>query len=194
MPVAKYKPLLLAGLLLATFACERPAPPTPAEAAQAPLNLTAYLQQQRRQLEAEQPMVLKSVATQGEEPEVIETPDIDWEDELAVFEQADLSRPSLQEYYTRQEQTLENGNKAIAYTKLEDAEPQVQSLRLIMSPAGKLVQLNAVLQDKNIIFFSRRDLELSTNPQTGNISSYSIKGVQKMIFGDSLHYQVNTNL
>ncbi|TPE45496.1 hypothetical protein [Pontibacter mangrovi] len=192
--MAKYKPLLWIGLLLATVACERPVPPAAQEAGPGTFNLSSYLQEQRLRLEKEQPMVLKSVATQDHEPEVVETPDIDWEDELTVFEQADLSRPSLQEYYTRQEQVLEDGSKAIEFTKLEDAEPQVQYLRLVITPKGKLKQLNARLQDKNIIFFSRRAIELSTNPQTGNISDYRVEGVQKMIFGDSLRYEVQARL
>ncbi|MCX2740632.1 hypothetical protein [Pontibacter anaerobius] len=192
--MAKYKLLFFVGLLLATVACERPAPPATDEARRAAFNLTAYLQEQRQRLETQQPMVLKSVAAQGKEPEVVETPDIDWEDELAVFEQADLSRPSLQEFYTRQEQVLEDGSVAIEFTKLEDAEPQVHYLRLVLSPAGKLKHLNARLQDKNIIFFSRRAVELSTDPQSGNISSYHVEGVQKMIFGDSLRYEVQANL
>lgn len=180
--------------MLATVACERPTPPTTDEAEWAAFNLTAYLQEQRQKLEAERPMVLKSVAAQGQEAEVVESPDIDWEDELAVFEQADLSRPSLQEYYTRQEQVLEDGSVAVEFTKLEDAEPQVHYLRLIMTPTGKLKQLNARLQDKNIIFFSQRNIELTNNPGTGTISGYHVEGVQKMIFGDSLHYEVKANL
>ncbi|CAM3391361.1 hypothetical protein POKO110462_00495 [Pontibacter korlensis] len=182
------------GLLLAIVSCEQPSPPATAEAGKVAFNITSYLQQQRQMLETRQPMVLKSVATQGQEPEVVETPDIDWEDELAVFEQADLSRPSLQEFYTRQEQVLEDGSTAIEFTKLEGANPQVQYLRLVMSPEGKLKQLHARLEDKNIIFFSRRTINLSTNPQTGDIADYHVEGVQKMVLGDTLRYEVKANL
>ncbi len=192
--MAKYKPLLWMGLLLATVACERPAPPATDEAGQAAFNLTTYLHEQRQKLEAKQPMVLKSVAAQGREPEVVETPEIDWEDELAIFEQADLSRPSLQEFYTRREQVLEDGAVAIEFIKLEDAATLVHYLRLVMTPDGKLKQLSARLQDKNIIFFSNRAIELSTDPRTGDISSYQVEGVQKMIFGDTLRYEVKANL
>ena len=50
------------------------------------------------------------------------------------------------------------------------------------------------LQDENIIFFSNRAIELSTDPRTGDISSYQVEGVQKMIFGDTLRYEVKANL
>lgn len=192
--MAKYNSFLLIVLLLALVSCERPTPPATDAAGPAAFNLTAYLQAQRQMLERKQPMVLKSVATQGHAPEVVQLPTIDWEDELAVFEQADLSRPALQEYYTRQEQVLEDGSRAVEFRKREDAQPQVYYLRLLLSPDGKLRQLNAHLQDENIIFFSRRDIELSADPATGDISGYRVEGVQKMIFGDSLRYEVIANL
>lgn len=182
------------GLLLAIVSCERPVPPASDSTGQVSYNLTAYLQQQKEALETEKPMVLKSVETQGEEAELVETPKVDWEDELTVFEQADLSRPSLQEYYTKQEKTLSDGSIQVEYRKLEDAEPQVHYLRLLLTPDGKLKKLNATLQDQNIIYYSRREIMLSTHPQTGDISSYRVDGVQKMVFGDSLHYSVKANL
>ncbi|GAB3824813.1 hypothetical protein [Pontibacter rugosus] len=191
--MAKYKHLLFVGLLLATVACERPVPPV-SDKAEASFNLTTYLQEQKQALQAEQPMVLKSVATQGQEPEIKETSNVDWEDELTVFEQAGLNRPSLLEYYTKQEQVLADGSIAIEYNRLEDAEAQVTYLRLLLSPNGQLKQLNARLQDQNIIFYSRRSIQLSTDPQTGDIASYRVEGVQKMAFGDSLHYKVAANL
>lgn len=191
--MAKYIPFFFLGLLLATTACERPVPPTSAEA-EATYNLTAYLQQQKQRLVAEQPMVLKSVATENEPTETIQTDKINWEDELAVFEQADLNRPALLEYYTKQETVLDNGSVAVEYTKVENSEPLVQYLRLTISPDKQLQQLDAVLQDKNPLFFSRRSIQLQADPATGNISSYNVHGVQKLIFSDSLHYSVDANL
>ncbi|MFD2514064.1 hypothetical protein ACFSRY_09320 [Pontibacter locisalis] len=191
--MAKYFPILSLGLLLAATACERPAPPTFTEEG-APYDLTAYLQQQKQRLVAEQPMVLKSVTTENQPTETVQTDKVDWEDELAVFEQTDLNRPALQEYYVKQETVLENGSVAIEYRKTENSEPLVQYLRLVISPDKQLQQLNAVLQDENPLFFSRRKVRLDADPVTGNISSYNVQGVQKLIFSDSLHYAVDANL
>lgn len=191
--MARHLPIFFLVLLLATTACERPTPPTSAEA-EASYNLTAYLQQQIERLQAEQPMVLKSVTTEGTATETIETSEIDWEDELAVFGQADLNRPALEEYYTRQERVLDNGSIVVEYNRVEDAEPQVHYLRLELSPDRKLKQLNALLQDQNILFYSRRNVQLSADPANGNISGYKVEGVQKLILSDSLHYRVDANL
>ncbi|PRY14936.1 hypothetical protein CLV24_103175 [Pontibacter ummariensis] len=190
--MAKYTPILL-GLLLAITACERPAPPVSAEA-EPPYNLLAYLQHQVELLEAKQPMVLKSVTT-GEAPtETIETDEIGWENELAVFETADLNRSTLLENYAMEEQVLPDGNISIKYVQVEDAEPVVQYLHLVLSPDREFRQLEALLEEQNIIFFSRRKLQLSADPATGNISSYRVEGVQRLAFSDSLHYKIDANL
>ncbi|WP_299818219.1 hypothetical protein [uncultured Pontibacter sp.] len=191
--MAKYKLGLLLVLLLAFTACERPAPPATADATGS-YNLTLYLQEQKARMQAKKPMVLKSVTTEGQPTETVETDDIDWQDELSVFEQLDLRRPALEEYYLKQEKVLENGDIAVEYKKREDSEPIVHYLFLTLSPDRKLKHLAATLQDKNPLFYSYRRVYLEAEPATGNISSYSIEGVQKLIFNDSLHYAVKANL
>lgn len=186
-------PVLLLGLLLATSACEQPTPPVVAEGENT-FNLTAYLEQQQDRLQAEQPMVLKSVTTEGKPTETIQTAKVDWEDELSVFMDADLNRPALQEYYTRQEKVLDNGNIVVEFNRVEDVEPLVHYLRLELTPDRVLRQLNALIQDQNMLFYSRRNIQLSADASSGNISGYHVKGVQKMMLSDSLHYQIQANL
>ncbi len=190
--MAKYSLGLLLVALLAFTACERPVPPATDGASG--YNLTLYLQQQKERLMAEKPMVLKSVSTVGEATETIETDAINWEDELAVFEQLDLRRPALEEYYKKQEFVLDNGDIAIEYNKLPDSKTLVNHLYITLNPDRKLKQLNATLLDKNPLFYSSKRVQLEADPNTGNISGYTIQGVQKLIFSDSLHYKVNTNL
>jgi hypothetical protein len=191
--MAKYILGLLLVALMAFTACERPAPPT-TDGVAGGYNLTLYLQQQTERLKAEKPMVLKSVSTIGEATETIETDAINWEDELAVFEQLDLRRPALEEYYKKQEFVLENGDIAIEYKKLPDSKTLVNYLYITLNPNRKLKQLNATLLDKNPLFYSNKKVQLNAESNTGNISGYTIQGVQKLIFSDSLHYKVSTNL
>ncbi|MEJ8804340.1 hypothetical protein [Pontibacter sp. H249] len=191
--MAKYSVGLLLVLLLVLSACERPVPPSTDPAAGG-FNLTLYLQEQKARMQDKKPMVLKSVTTEDNPTETIETDEIDWEDELSVFDDLDLNKPTLQEYYTRQEIVLENGDVGISYEKNTDSEPVVQHLYLLLTPDRQLKQLQARLQDKNPLFFSRRNVQLNAEPATGNISGYRIEGVQKLILSDSLHYRVDANL
>lgn len=182
--------LLILGMLAFT-ACERPAPPA---AESDSYNLTRFLQEQVATMQAKKPMVLKSVSTDNLPAETIQTDEVDWEDELAVFEQLDLNKPTLEEYYIKDRIPLEGGAYAVVYKKREDSEPLVHYLYLGFGPDKQLKQLQAILQDKNPLFFSRRKVMLQTDPGTGNISDYRIEGVQKLIFSDSLHFRVDANL
>ena len=192
--MAKYTSFVLLGLLLAiTVACDRPVPPA-ADSAKGAYNLHGYLQQQIQRLQQEQSMVLKSVKTKDKPVETVETARVDWEEELAMFQDLDLNKPTLQEYYSRTDSTLTDGSTFIRYDRQPDAEAPVQHLYLRISPSKHLQQLQALVQDQNVLFFTRRQLQITANPANGNLSGYSVDGTQKLIFGDTLNYRVDVNL
>ncbi|WP_242926212.1 hypothetical protein [Pontibacter vulgaris] len=188
--MSKYKFIALFGLLGFAVACERPTPPASGNAAGAAYNLAAYLQAQAKRLQAEKPTVIKRAKTEDKAAETIKTSEVDWEDELAIFQDVDISKPSLREYYTEEKQPFGNNLTAYTYTKTAEAEAPVQHLTLQTNREQKLQGMEAVLLEENMLFYSKRKVTLSTNPATGNITGYQINGVQKLVFGDSLHYNV----
>ncbi|NDK54923.1 DENN domain-containing protein [Pontibacter fetidus] len=188
-----YSLVLLGSIVLALVACEQPVPRS-TSADDDYYNLTAYVQQEKQRLQATQPAVLKSVQTENEPAETLQTDSLNWDEELTVFEEADISKPTLREYYTREEESLPDGSIAVTYFKKQDAEAPVEHLYLVLSPEKKVQHLEATLLDQNILFYSRRKAMLDANPQSGNLESYQVTGVQKLIFGDSLHYSVQANL
>ncbi|WP_242921883.1 hypothetical protein [Pontibacter liquoris] len=193
--MARYFSLSLLCLLLGSItACERPVPPATGSEDKGAYNLSAYLQEQIQRLQREQPMVLKSVKTRDKAAETTETTQLNWEKELAMFQELNLNKPTLQEYYTRSDSTLSDGSTAIRYTRLPDAEALVQHLYLRISPDRHLEQLQALVQDRNVLFFTRRQLQLTADPATGNLSGYRVEGTQKLIFGDTLTYRVDATL
>ncbi|MBD1397369.1 hypothetical protein H9Q13_09350 [Pontibacter sp. JH31] len=191
--MGRYNIIGFLALLWAAVACERPVPPV-SDGEKAAYNLTGYLQQQAQRLQAEKPMVLKSVKTQNKPTETIETSDVDWEKELSIFQEVDLSRPALRDFYQEQQQTLPNGSTITVFLKSEDAAAPVEQLVLTVSPFQKLEHLEAVVLEENILFYSKRKITLTAESGTGNVSGYRVEGVQKLIFGDSLHYRIDANL
>lgn len=139
-------------------------------------------------------MVLKSVKTKDKPVETVETARVDWEEELAMFQDLDLNKPTLQEYYSRTDSTLSDGSTSIRYDRRPDAEAPVQHLYLRISPSQHLEQLQALVQDQNVLFFTRRQLQITADPANGNLSGYAVEGTQKLIFGDTLNYRVDVNL
>lgn len=180
---------LLGGLM----ACERPTPPL--AAGQEPAyDLTGYLQEQTARLQQEQPPVLKSVITKGQLTETLQLEELDWEKELAIFQEVDLSRPALRDFYREERHTLPNGSTVSIFTKDAEAAAPVDRLQLTVSPAQKLERLEAVVLEENLLFYSKRNISLTADPGSGNLSGYRVEGVQKLIFGDSLRYRVDANL
>ncbi|PKV67289.1 hypothetical protein [Pontibacter ramchanderi] len=191
--MSSYRIIGLLALLCGFTACERPTPPLAAGKEPA-YDLTAYLQEQTARLQQEQPPVLKSVITKGQPTETIQLEELDWEKELAIFQEVDLSRPALRDFYSDERHTLPNGSTMSVFTKNVEAAAPVERLQLTVSPAKKLEQLEAVVLEENLLFYSKRNIRLMAEPGTGNLSSYRVEGVQKLIFGDSLRYRVDANL
>ena len=180
-------------LLWALTACERPVPAKTGRE-EASYDLTAYLQEETKRLQQEKPMVLKSVKTQNSPTETIETSDVDWEKELAVFQEVDLSRPATREFFKEEQQTLPDGSTVTTFTKSAEAAVPVQQLRLTISPFHKLEQLEATILEENVLFYSKRKLTLTADQGTGHVAGYRVEGVQRLILGDSLHYRIDANL
>ena len=191
--MSSYRIIGLFALLCGFTACERPTPPLAAGKEPA-YDLTAYLQAQTTRLQQEQPPVLKSVITKGQPTETIQLEELDWEKELAIFQEVDLSRPALRDFYSEERHTLPNGNTVSIFTKDADSAAPVDRLQLTVSPLQKLQQLEAVVLEENLLFYSKRNIRLIAEPGTGNLASYRVEGVQKLIFGDSLRYRVDANL
>jgi hypothetical protein len=173
-------------------ACERPIPL--ADGAEPAYNLTGYLQEQMVRLQQEQPPVLKSVTTKGQPTETSQMHDVDWEKELAIFQEVDLSRPALRDFYEEERHTLPNGNTVSIFTKDAQSAAPVQRLQLTVSPFQKLEHLEATVLEENMLFYSTRNITLTADPGSGNLTSYRVEGVQKLVFGDSLRYVIDANL
>jgi hypothetical protein len=184
--------ILWVAIVFLAAACEQPVPHAADE--KVFFDVAAYLQEQKNYLQVTQPMLLKSVQTGEKEIETQEIAETDWEQELAIFEGADLRKPSLRDFYDWKEQVLPNGNILVQYTKMEDAEAPVEYLHLELSSNRQLRHLEVSFLEENMLFYSKRKASMSINPGSGNISSYKINGVQKLIFGDSLRYAVKAIL
>lgn len=184
--------IFVLAIALLTAACEQPVPRT--DSAEGFYDVSAYLKKQKEYLQKARPVLTKTVQTGDQPAETISVTNTNWANELAIFEEADLRKPSLRDYYTKQEQPLPNGGITIRYDKIEDAEASIEYLYLHLTPDRTLQHLEAAFMEKNPLFYSRRKATLSVDSVSGHISGYNITGVQKMILGDSLRYTIQAAL
>lgn len=115
--------------------------------------------------------------------------------ELDVFRDADINKPEFADSY-RKEVTQENGIEVVSYLAEDKEELNVNYLRVFMDAETEEVErLEALFSNKNILYNSTRLLKV----EFGKVGaaqlphSYTIEGVQKMIFSKPANYTIKAD-
>lgn len=112
--------------------------------------------------------------------------------ELDVFRQAGINKPVLSGRY-KETRTLQNGLQVITYEADEPEELDINYLQVSLAPETEQVEvLEALFSDRNILYNSTRLLKVDYGQVAGEQLplSYTIDGVQKMIFSDKEEYRI----
>ena len=185
------KQLAAAGLLLLLTGCGTPEPVATNGVSPAAGRTTAYfpvkayLDAQAARLNQQHPAVTKRVQLRGESPETTRVPQVDWTKELQIFYQADLNKPALRGAYAVDSGTTAGGAHLYTYTRKAGFENPVTVLRVERDGSG-VRAVSASLIQTNPLFSSQKRMELRA--QGGTITSYEVKGVQKLILFDTVRY------
>ena len=181
---------LLSGLLALGGCGGTAADPAAPGAAYRPgpyFDVRGLLDAQMRQLAARRPAVTKQVSLRGGPPETVRVPQVKWADELQIFYQADLNKAALRGAYQVDSASLPGGASRRTY-RLRPGHETAPVLRLtVTQAAGQPQEIRATLRQDNSLFFGQKDLYLTL--QRGQLRSYGVRGVQKLVFFDTLRYR-----
>lgn len=146
------------------------------------------LKRQMRKLAAENAQLIKQVSyTDREESDTLQLTAQQIRQELRMFTEMDINRPVLSGRY-RTSVVQENGMEVTRYQADEPEDLRVNYLEVYRK--GEEVQrLEAVFSDRNLLYNSTRKLTMTLNQQQLP-ESYSIVGIQRMIFRDSVEYSI----
>lgn len=186
--------VLVAGLL-ALAACgpgdTATVRPNPANQKPAYFNLLALLNEQSTQLNRRQPTVEKQVLLRDGKQETTRVPKTDWEKELQIFQQADINKPALRGLYAVDSAMLPSGLRQRTYRRRPGTDHPVEQLTVVSQ--GNVVQtvIANVAQD-NPLVYSAKTLEMRL--QQGQLVTYRVTGVQKLILFDSVRYAVQAKV
>lgn len=115
--------------------------------------------------------------------------------ELDVFRDADINKPEFVDSY-RKEVAQESGMQVLSYIAEDKEELNVNYLRIYMDAETEEVgRLEALFSNKNILYNSTRLLKVKFG-EVGEAQlplSYTIEGVQKMIFSDPAKYTIKAD-
>lgn len=181
-------------LLLGLNACENPTETT--NASKTYFDLRGFMQQQITTLNKIRPKVKKQVVNNGKTASK-EVTIANWEKELRMFTNADLNKAALIGTYDIQNSTSKVGNPLVKYTAKENSNA-VQEMTIELDDSKKQAKSIAIrVGSDNLLFSSGTQLKLTCKKTSNNqyqITSYEIKGFQKIVMRDKRPYQIRAEI
>jgi hypothetical protein len=174
----KIKDFILVGLLLgAAFACtSNPEATTESKMEKLPFfDIKGYLDQEIPKMEGAKLTKLSRVQGQQEMSDVVYSVQ-DWKDELDIFYQADINRPSLALSYDTKIQ-----HNYLVHSLLPESKGKVKEIT-VRYDNDKPTRITVKLKEENLFYTSIIIGELNFNVATLTIDHYSVESTQKIWF------------
>jgi len=172
-------------LFVFLFACNSLQPEESAKIDSPYFDLPQLVEKQLSMLTAS-PAALRKKLEVNKKIEEIDLTTVDWEQELKLFEEANINKPVLRGAYAVTEEKID-GLEQTSY-KSKEQDNKVQHL-LVKKKAGQVVSVNVLWKDTNPIYVTQKQMTMEL--EEGKLSSYQIKGYQKMVADDTLFFKLD---
>ncbi len=153
-----------------------------------------FIDEQITLLNHNQVQLSKTVAF-GDKTEsiLVETPDSTlWQKELRIFREHDINKPVLVDAYQTSEQTR-NGEKITAYKLKDSTGSGILDMEIIYDAKGEVSSWSSSFLEENLLYCNFRKVKLTTDTN-GMLSSYLVDGFHKLMFKDTVHYQLQVKI
>lgn len=164
-------------------------------------DLAGLIDQQIRLLDSIRPDVVKVAFYEGKEETNRLKPDSSqWANLLELFKNADINKPVLRgQYIEKSGQKDSNSNLNVRMYEPENPENvNVQYLKVYyVDELDDVRKIEVRIKEDNVLFKGVRDLRMELiEDGEGNLllSSYSIKGIQKMVMIDSVTFKIEAEV
>lgn len=143
--------------------------------------------------------LFKEAFLDGETDTITYVPDnVGWEKELAIFSKLnEINKPINRNNYEVSDGLLDSGSNLTvkAFRSLRDL-PVVYLRIYYQGTLEKPRKIEAMYDEENLLFSSRRLLSMHLQQVDSKtvVTSYSVKGGQKMILGDSVAFTIRGNV
>ncbi|MCF0053092.1 hypothetical protein LXM25_23690 [Dyadobacter sp. LJ53] len=155
-------------------------------------DLKGFIENQIVYLNEKKPKVTKTVQLDGKEEVRVET-GTDWKKELELFVQADINKPAYRNSYV-----VTRSDSSVYEYKIKDGENLPVRLLTIKvdSATQQPVMVKALLRSENRIYSSEKTIELTPSRRDNllGVSSYSVKGYQKLLFMDRKSFNITAKI
>ncbi len=148
---------------------------------------------QVRLLDSLQPEVSKTIVINAQAQDHT-TQDINWEKELAIFKELNISKPGLQSSYT----VSSPSPKVRVYTLKPEEHANVQWLKVTFaSDTAQIQTIEGLTKRTNYLYQSEKLLHVSFRPTTQRVVqlvSYQIESRKKILFGEEEKLKIQGKL
>ncbi|KXX71586.1 hypothetical protein [Flammeovirga sp. SJP92] len=154
-------------------------------------DLTSVVDSAVKDLSKRAPSVEKKVFYDGVENTVASS-EINWEEELEVFEDADINKPILKNSY---EKSTLNKSDGSTLTRFEASGPRelVRWVEVEKNSDGELLKIAFKMLTDNSLYATEKEGQLVFS-EGQKLKSYAIQGIQTIVFLGDKHYTVEGNL
>ncbi len=148
-------------------------------------DLLSVINKQIGLLNQEKPMFIKSYAI-GVQKEIVQTTEIDWSKELALFQEVDINKQSYKNSYM----VTQSDNGELIYSLKKEEELPVKWLKIKSNAKG--IELEANVLVDNYLYTSGKEISLKI--EGNKLQNYAIKGWQKLFIGNKKMYEIQGKL
>ena len=132
----------------------------------------------------------------GDESESLTLLDLDleqWQKELRIFQEHDINKPVLVDAYTVNQVTDDQGNKTTTYNLIDNSDLGILKMEIKQDPENQVSAWSSSFQEENLLYCNFRELKLTTGDE-GILNSYRINGYHKLMFKDTVYYQIEVDI
>lgn len=189
------KNILILFVLIGSASCQV----KPDKAVSVYFDTDSLMKQQKQILYEKKASIYKRAKVEGRSSEGTVEPDSldSWTREFQMLEKININKSALEGSYEVREYDDPHSNLKIKeYSGIED-DLEVPYLKLYyLNTPDNLRIIEAAYVENNPIYHSKRDLKFVFNDFTGSslLHKYTIKGAQKMIFKDSVKFEIKAEV
>ena len=158
-------------------------------------DIAGFIQGQVRLLNTEKPAAIKSVQESGETTETKTVNNLNWAKELESFAEIDLNKPAFRNAYTVSRQ-VQHGAVTETYLRKPNTESDILLVAVTTNKQNQVLSIRATRESDNMLIFTHKEMQLTCNTKNGinRVQSFRIKGQQKPLIFDTLHYIISTEI
>ncbi|MFA0961589.1 hypothetical protein AB9P05_07265 [Roseivirga sp. BDSF3-8] len=157
-------------------------------------DIEGLIMSQVQQFTEEGATLEKTAMVDGSEESQVYQPDsMGWVRELGFFRQVDMNKPAYRLAYDSVVNTA-NGRREVTYNARYPEEVPVQKLRVVFA-GSEVRKLEAEFLERNELYSTFRRMEAEFDQAEvkglpGRLNRYYLEGGHKIIFRDSITYQI----